>query len=211
MVKTKQCISYFTILILILSSIGVLQDNDNSEHKKYEYIDEKSITKSKQVLSVEDKKNNISCIEEKCSTPLIKLLSKNNQTNKNSICVYIYLKQSANLKFIETYVNEITKKDEKKNIVVGWVYQNNLKNLASLDSVCTIREVVPPEIKTGSVETRGDSIHNTDKVRDMYEQHGSGIKIGVISDSVDGMNESLKSGDLPEKLVILSNILYSHF
>ncbi|MFP4654847.1 MAG: S8 family serine peptidase [Methanohalobium sp.] len=205
MVNTKQCILYIIILILILSSTGVLLYTDSSGNNNYNSVDKELISKSKQVVAVEDKKNNISCIEEKCSTPIVKLLSKENQTNNNRICVYIYLKQSSDFKSIETYVNETTNIDSKNNIIVGWIYQKNLEKLASLDSVYAIREVIPPEVKTGSVVTGGDNIHNTDKVREIHGQDGSEIKIGVISDSVDGMNESLDSGDLPDNLNVLND------
>jgi N-acetylneuraminic acid mutarotase len=49
---------------------------------------------------------------------------------------------------------------------------------------------------TGSVNSQGDRTHNADIARATFGVNGTGIKIGVLSDSVDRLAESQASGDL---------------
>ncbi len=55
----------------------------------------------------------------------------------------------------------------------------------------------------GSVTTEGDSVMNADVARSMFNVDGSGIKIGLISDSFDGsgstptVGDQIAAGDLP--------------
>lgn len=204
MVKAKHYIISFTILLLILLSIGIISGIYEAKNYHLNNTNEDFLLKEEQISYLENKKGNTACIEEKCSTPLVSILEKKNNYSNNYVCVYIYFKQSADIKTIEPHITNVTNRDEKNNLIVGWVSLNNLKKLSSMDTVCAIRKVIPPEVNTGSMTSRGDSIHNTDSVREMYNQYGSGIKIGVISDSVDGLNESKNSKNLPDDVVVLS-------
>jgi hypothetical protein len=102
------------------------------------------------------------------------------------VYVYVYLKPPAETRDIEPYVWEITDRDEGNHLAVAWVEVKHLETLASQEAVRTIRTVMPPLVMTGSVTTEGDVIHNTSNVRSTYSQNGSGMKVGVISDGVDG-------------------------
>jgi hypothetical protein len=121
------------------------------------------------------------------------------------VYVYIYLKPPAGTKTIEPYVWEVTDRDEKNHLAVAWVEVKALETLASLDEVRTIRTVMPPLVRTGSVTTEGDAIHRTSDVRATYSQSGSGMKVGIISDGVDNWTSARNSGDLPTDLTVLSN------
>jgi hypothetical protein len=81
----------------------------------------------------------------------------------------------------------------------------DLETLASLEAVRTIRTVMPPLVRTGSVTSEGDIIHRTSNVREKYNQSGSDIKVGIISDGVDHWMDARRSGDLPVDLTVLSN------
>lgn len=50
---------------------------------------------------------------------------------------------------------------------------------------------------SGSATTSGDEIHHLDQVRSELGFDGSGVKIGVISDGVYGIFDSVASGDIP--------------
>lgn len=50
---------------------------------------------------------------------------------------------------------------------------------------------------SGSATTSGDAIHHLDQVRSEFGFDGSGVKVGVISDGVYGIFDSVASGDIP--------------
>ena len=121
------------------------------------------------------------------------------------VYVYVYLKPFAGTQNIEPYVWEITDRDEENHLAVAWVEVKNLETLASLEAVRTIRTVMPPQVRVGSVTTEGDAIHRTYDVRTTQSQNGSGVKVGIISDGVDNRASAQSSGDLPASLIVLSN------
>lgn len=51
--------------------------------------------------------------------------------------------------------------------------------------------------RTGSVTSQGDAVHKCNTVRSSLGINGSGRKVGVISDGINGINASLASGDIP--------------
>ncbi|MFC1786627.1 NosD domain-containing protein [Halobacteriota archaeon] len=121
------------------------------------------------------------------------------------VYVYIYLKPFGGTQTIEPYVWEITDRDEENHLAVAWVEVEDLETLASQESVRTIRTVMPPLVRIGSVTTEGDAIHRTADVRANHSQSGSGMRIGIISDGVDHLVDAQISGDLPAGLTVLSN------
>ncbi|MCK4476729.1 MAG: S8 family serine peptidase [Methanophagales archaeon] len=121
------------------------------------------------------------------------------------VYVYVYLKPLAGTQTIKPYVWEVTDRDEENHLAVAWVEVKDLEILASLEAVRTIRTVMPPLVRTGSVTTEGDAIHRTSDVRTIYSQNGSGVGVGIISDGVDHWTDAQSSGDLPADLTVLSN------
>jgi hypothetical protein len=75
-------------------------------------------------------------------------MQTNEKSNANKM-VYVYIKTSDNsdLTYLKSVVWNITDTDSANNLVVAWVDTNNLINLASLDSVQSIRTVTPPMTK----------------------------------------------------------------
>jgi subtilisin-like proprotein convertase family protein len=55
----------------------------------------------------------------------------------------------------------------------------------------------------GSVTSEGSQAHGADRARKFYGTDGSGVKIGVLSDSDDFAEQSIASGDLPADLVTI--------
>jgi hypothetical protein len=121
------------------------------------------------------------------------------------VYVYVYLKPFAETQAIEPYAWEITNRDEENHIAVAWVEVNALESLASHEEVRTMRTVIPPIVRTGSVTTEGDVIHRTYDVRTTHSESGAGVKVGIISDGVDHWTSARNSGDLPADLTVLSN------
>jgi len=121
------------------------------------------------------------------------------------VYVYVHLKPFAETRTIDPYVREVTNRDEENHLAVAWVEVTDLETLASLEEVRTIRTVMPPIFRTGSVTTEGDAIHRTYDVRTTYAQSGAGVKVGIISNGVDNLTAAQDSGDLPADLTVLSN------
>ena len=57
---------------------------------------------------------------------------------------------------------------------------------------------------TGSVDSEGDTTHRAITARNTYGVDGTGISIGVMSDSDDYLENSQASGDLPADVTVLS-------
>ena len=60
------------------------------------------------------------------------------------VYVYITPRENANQSLIKSNVWNITNTDPSFNLIVAWVDVDNLLNLASIDSVKSIRTVTPP-------------------------------------------------------------------
>jgi hypothetical protein len=123
----------------------------------------------------------------------------------NLVYVYISTQPGYSTHIVDSFVVDVTDRDEDNHLAVGWVDIQKLETLASVEGVRNIREVILPLVNTGSVTTQGDAIHKTANVRSTYGYTGAGMKIGIISDGVDHINESKASGDLPADVVVLSN------
>jgi hypothetical protein len=132
-------------------------------------------------------------------------LASDGRVAGDMVYVYVYLKPLAETRAIEPYVWEVTDRDEENHLVVAWVEVNDLETLASREVVRTIRTVIPPLVRTGSVTAEGDEIHRTSEVRASHSQSGSGVKVGIISDGVDHQTDARSSGDLPADLTVLNN------
>ena len=128
--------------------------------------------------------------------------------NEGTVYVYVYLKEGNSTSIINNISEEITDRDEKNHIAVVWVKVKNLEVLASLDGVRTIRTVMPPIKRTGSINTEGDAIHQTSDVRTTFGENGTGVRVGIISDGVNTHSTAQTSGDLPQDgsgLTVLSD------
>ncbi len=98
-------------------------------------------------------------------------------------------------------------------IVQGWVAVEKLEVLAGEGAVKRIR---PPsygrsrkaaggQTRTGSVNTQGDAVHRCDQARAMGYT-GAGVKVGVVSDGVDGLAQSQASGNVGSVQVLSGGV-----
>jgi hypothetical protein len=91
--------------------------------------------------------------------------------------------------------------NEQFGVVEGWIPAENLEALAAEPVVVIVR---PPSYATrriGSVNSQGTAIHRCD-VAQATGTTGAGIRVGVISDGVDGLAASQGSGNLPAVQVL---------
>lgn len=120
------------------------------------------------------------------------------------VYVYIYLDPSANSSILDGSC-EVTERDEKNHIAVAWVLLESLETLASRPEVRTIQTVLPPFVKQRKTVSEGDFVLKSSSLRESYGVNGTGIKIGIISDGVDGLQDAQATGDISYDVHILSN------
>ncbi|QDV05790.1 Alkaline elastase YaB precursor [Planctomycetes bacterium Poly30] len=83
------------------------------------------------------------------------------------------------------------------------VLPSALLELSQRSDVRRVRKGHQPIRHTGSVTSEGDATHKADSSRTLYGVDGTGVQVGVISDSADGSANSISLGDLPAGFTVL--------
>lgn len=84
--------------------------------------------------------------------------------------------------------------------VEGWVEVDRLRDVAGVAGVTAVRPVDLGRLRVGSVTSAGDVASRADLVRGLGFD-GTGIRVGVISDGIDGAQTVQATGDLPPIVV----------
>jgi hypothetical protein len=71
-------------------------------------------------------------------------VSSNGTIRHKLVYVYITTNENADQNLIKANIWNITNSDTSFNIIVAWVDTDNLQNLAMIDSIKSIRTVIPP-------------------------------------------------------------------
>ena len=117
--------------------------------------------------------------------------------------VYIKLKTAEGRKIVEPYTFKIVNEDKVNKLLSAWVDTNKLEQLEALDEVVKINTVVQPKT---NVDKEGDELHRANIVRGLPNgPTGAGIKVGVISDGVDHLSDSIAKKALTSQITVLSN------
>jgi subtilisin family serine protease len=91
-----------------------------------------------------------------------------------------------------------------RRLIQGWIPSRRLDDVAALDAV---KEVKRPAYgmreSAGAVNTPGDAILGAAAARAAFGVSGAGVKVGVISDGVDHLADSVMSQDLPGGVQVL--------
>jgi len=82
-------------------------------------------------------------------------------------------------------------------VIQVWVPVQALESLAALPEVRYIRPPDYGHLNVGSVTTQGDTILGASAVRQQFGVDGAGVRVGVISGGLKGLEQSIASGDLP--------------
>lgn len=106
---------------------------------------------------------------------------------------------------LRPYISSVMAEDPGYGLVAAWVEPRRLLALAQQPSVREVRPVLRPRVRIGSVTTAGDTAFHALALRQATGLSGSGIKVGVISDGVDGWQTSRSLGDLPASIQVLKN------
>jgi hypothetical protein len=99
---------------------------------------------------------------------------------------------------------EVTFSRESAALVEAWVPVDAIERVAALDFVAGVWPVDRAEGSAGSVTSEGDAIHGAADTRRTIGVTGRGVKVGVISDSADGITTAIASGDVPGDVQILN-------
>ncbi len=93
-------------------------------------------------------------------------------------------------------------------IVSGWFPLGALERAVRLPSLRFIAASLRPQTQAGLVTSEGDAAMLADDARSAYAVDGSGVTVGVISDSYNqrgGAANDVGSGDLPAGVVVLDD------
>ncbi len=91
---------------------------------------------------------------------------------------------------------EIEIYDPSQRLVQGWVLPAQLNAVGDLPVVRFVDLPSYGVTNAGSVTTQGDGVIRADQMRGLG-MTGQGVKVGVISDGIDGLISSITSSDLP--------------
>jgi len=80
---------------------------------------------------------------------------------------------------------------------------DQLESLAGLEDVKFIRRADEALTNTGRVNSQGDLTHRANVARSTYGFSGAGVRVGVLSDSMDFLANSQITGDLPPDVTVL--------
>lgn len=85
----------------------------------------------------------------------------------------------------------------------AWMPLASIEPVAALPGVQKIRPADEAMTHSGSLVSQGDITHRADFARQNYSATGIGVRIGILSDSVDHMAASQAAGELPPKVNVL--------
>ena len=80
---------------------------------------------------------------------------------------------------------------------------DSLESLAGLTNVNFIKRAAQARVWR-SVESQGDATHGANIARTNFVVNGAGVKVGVLSDSVDYLSNAQATGDLPTNVTVLA-------
>lgn len=109
--------------------------------------------------------------------------------------VYVQLAPRTPTTVLDSVLSGIVDRDEETGLVTARVTNEELAVLAHLKGVRQVSEVDRPVIASGRAMTAGDEVIRGDALRALGLT-GAGVRIGVISDGVDGAASAQESGDL---------------
>ncbi|MBD3271984.1 MAG: S8 family serine peptidase, partial [Elusimicrobia bacterium] len=211
--KYKQ---YF-ILILICSMIGfsapvsaagkkhpLHKPAPAPELQELPVIDKKSLTPAQQKIDTALLRISIKMDEEIDSGRSVQQMAEafSNKflkiDDKGRMQVYVHYtnkkKAIDSIKSVEGIIDLVS---EPMGLVQAWIAYDSIEKLAQEKWIKAIRRPGYAITRTGSVNSEGDAIHRSDLTRSIHGYGGKGIKVGVISDGINGITQSQNSGDIP--------------
>ncbi|MCI0461666.1 MAG: DUF4214 domain-containing protein [Gemmataceae bacterium] len=95
----------------------------------------------------------------------------------------------------------------QQNLVIGYLPIHKILDLPHLPNYAAATPVYRPVLRSGIATTQGDAVLQADRLRQQLGVDGTGVTVGVISDSVNryqgGLADSQRTGDLPPDVLVL--------
>ena len=115
-------------------------------------------------------------------------------------------------KLVHSLGGELIYRDSRYSAVDVWVPVSQLSALAQSGVVATVSPVFKPSLNTrGIAPNQGDEAENADALRSVFGLDGSGVKVGVLSDSVNafehGLADSVATKDLPKGVEVIQDLI----
>lgn len=117
--------------------------------------------------------------------------------------VYVYLFPDFSTHVLDPFVR-VTDRDESNHVAVARVSPATPGELVLLEEVRGVRTVSPPLVRKVLPEAGNYHVPGLDKFRKAYEVSGTGLRVGIISDGVDGLAGTQAAGVLPEDVHVLA-------
>ncbi len=113
--------------------------------------------------------------------------------------VYFHVTEAdtAALSELESKGAVIETTNDEGTLVQAWGPVNALEQLAAADYVTAVTLPKYGRVNVGAELTEGDALLGLASLRSARSVDGSGITVGVISDGIFGLADSVASGDLP--------------
>ncbi len=145
-------------------------------------------------------------IKEEAGDPIFKSLPafKSMLETKDNGMVLVDIKTTVTpelLARIEELGGEVVNSFEEYDAVRARMALEEIETLAEWPDILSIREAVKAHLNKINT-SEGDKAHSADKARSRYRVDGKGVKVGVLSDSVDHLSSVQASGDLPGVTVL---------
>jgi uncharacterized repeat protein (TIGR01451 family) len=107
------------------------------------------------------------------------------------------------LAYIQTVGGQVVNSVAMFKAIRAKVPLGQIEGLAGRADVKHVRTAAKAKTNVGSINSEGDITHRVAAARAAFGVTGAGVKVGVLSDSVDFLNISQILGDLPANVVVL--------
>jgi hypothetical protein len=126
----------------------------------------------------------------------------------SSGAVEVYLHVSTltpkTLQVLDRHGVQVLQSDQSSGIVYATVPLEALDTTAALPFVRWIRPPSYTVLRIGSVTSAGDMALRAKELRDNLGVDGSGVRVGILSDSLTDIQTAVANGDLPADLTIVN-------
>jgi subtilisin family serine protease len=197
---------YFLLAIFILAFIQNIQASADQMLPATQGLEKKDSKVSSRIMSTIANMKSLGITKENASTlrtsslsnPLVKVDESGN------IQAYIHVQDASkeNVSQLQSMGIKVEIVNAKYNIIQAWIPFDKVEEAATLNFV---KKITPPSYgrpRTGSVNSEGDAVIQSNLVRSNLGLDGSGVKVGVISDGIDHQAASQATGDLPNNVIV---------
>ena len=180
----------FILLVLVSSTFGYLSLDSYSQEAK------KKNSKISSALSYAISEQD-SDAETTASRSLLSTVRDLDEAGNIRVYITLYEFSDENLEKLKEEGVVVEIYDESQNLVQGKVPADIIDKISNLSIVKFVDLPNTGFTNAGSVQTEGDAVLNADQTRSTFGVDGAGIKVGVVSNGIDGLTQSIASGDIP--------------